>query len=68
MCGERREDQHRLAFQHAAEGEDPVAMGGDERREAQAASGKVAAAKAGLLWRWITCPLVRPVSFWRLPG
>jgi hypothetical protein len=36
MRGVRREQQHRLAFQQAAEGEDPVAMGGDERREAQA--------------------------------
>src|SRR3954454_15684942 len=42
MRGERREDQHRLAFQQAAEGEDPVAVSGDKRREAQAALDKVA--------------------------
>ena len=43
MRGERREDQHSVAFQQAADGEDPVAVGGEESREAQAASGKIAA-------------------------
>ena len=35
MGGECREHQHRLAFQQAAEGQDPIAMLGDERRDTQ---------------------------------
>jgi phosphoglycolate phosphatase-like HAD superfamily hydrolase len=37
MRGQRREHQDHLAFQHAADGQDPVAMVGDEGRDAQAA-------------------------------